>query len=144
MFKQAYYRFHDANMYKNYLGIKDLLQRKAAWDALFEGYGQRVEDCEQVRRLAYRPLGRGSVLAWEAKLSTGVMRKPVSNYLTWPWSTTPRSRRWPGWYRLRLKRAMGSTVWVHLRPLVRRVCRHRQGVRSRLTPGKRSKKGNAL
>jgi len=123
--EQAYYRFHDANMYKKFLGIKDLLQRKAAWDALFEGYGQRVKDCEQVRRLAYRRLAEGAFwLGSEAfdRCDEETCRQLLDLALEYD----PTLRRWPGWYRLRLKRAMGSTVWGHLRPLVRRVRRHRQ------------------
>lgn len=64
---QAYYRVHpDSMMRKQYnTAIVDITQRKAAFDAVFDGHGSRLPDGERLRALAHRTLAREAL--WTAR-----------------------------------------------------------------------------
>ena len=125
--EQAYYRFHKSNMYINYIGIKDLLQRKAAFDALFEAYGKRIEDGRRLRQLAGRRLAEGAFWMGSGAFDRGE-EEACRRLLDLALEIDPTLRRWPGWYRLRLKRALGPAVWGLVRPLVRQLRLHPRSV----------------
>jgi hypothetical protein len=120
---QAYKRCHDNNMQKFYSCIKDFLQRKAAFDVLFEAYSKRIEDGQRLRRLASRCLAEGAFWMGSAAFDRGE-EETCRRLLDLALEIDPTLRHWPAWYRLRLKRALGPAVWGLMRPLVRRL-RHR-------------------
>lgn len=60
--RQAYYRLHEKNMHKDYLGIKDAVHRKAALDVIFREQHHRIDNCESYQRMANRGLARSALI----------------------------------------------------------------------------------
>jgi hypothetical protein len=63
---QAYYRKHATSMQETKFGstLADLRQRRAAFDAVFDAYGAKIRDVEQLRRAAHRALTKEAL--WKA------------------------------------------------------------------------------
>jgi glycosyltransferase involved in cell wall biosynthesis len=63
---QAYYRKHVASMQATKFNstLADLIQRRAAFDAVFDAHGQKIEDMEPLRRKAHRSLAKEAL--WTA------------------------------------------------------------------------------
>jgi glycosyltransferase involved in cell wall biosynthesis len=63
---QAYYRRHDASMQSTRFNsiLVDLKQRRAAFDAVFDAYGARIRDVEELRHAAHRALAKEAL--WTA------------------------------------------------------------------------------
>lgn len=124
---QAYYRMHDTNMYKNYGQYNDVVQRKAAFDTMFEAYGHRIEGGERLQRLASRRLAEDAFWMGSHAFDRGKERD-CRRLIALALELDPSLKRWPAWHRLRLKRMMGVSMWSRLRPLARRRRRHPQPV----------------
>jgi glycosyltransferase involved in cell wall biosynthesis len=118
--EQAYYRFHHDNMFRNYIGVKDIQQRIEAWDTLFREYGDRLEQRDWLRRLSRRRTAEA--VFWQA--SDAFAQGDSANcqtLLDFALSIDPTLKDWSSWHRLRIKRALGLTVWKAVDPLVRRL-----------------------
>jgi hypothetical protein len=70
---QAYYRLHGQNMHKRRFSapLTELRQRKAAFDAVFDAFGERVPDRARLRAEANRRLAREAFGAASAALDSG-------------------------------------------------------------------------
>jgi glycosyltransferase involved in cell wall biosynthesis len=92
---QAYRRIHGNNMCNNYQDVKDLLQRKAAFDILFEFYGERIEGGRRIRRMADRKLAKGAYWLGCNAFDRGE-EDTCQRLLDLALEIDPTLRRWPG------------------------------------------------
>ncbi len=117
---QAYYRLHGRNMSEQYRGVAELLQRKAAFDALFEDEGAQLPDCERLRRLAYR--GLAEQVFWAAsRLFDEGDEAGCRRALEVALELDPGLRRSGMWRRLRCKRLIGARASALARRLLSRL-----------------------
>ncbi len=60
---QAYYRLHEQNMRKAFGALKDLTERRLAFQTVLDRYSERLPGAEQMSGLVHRALGREAVWA---------------------------------------------------------------------------------
>jgi GT2 family glycosyltransferase len=127
---QGFYRVHGQNMSTGYLGLRDIRQRKVAFDsaariALAAGMSEAPALIREVDRLlAEQAFWAGSQLFEEGDLARS------REYLDAALELCPELRRWGCWRRLRLKQLLGPGVWGAFRPLRDWVRGKRQTVQS--------------
>ena len=115
---QAYYRQHGQNMHHGYKRIRDVQQSRAALDALFSEYPERIIDRERIHQLAYGNLAQRAFWYAREAFDRGAAAE-CEELLSLARDLDPTIRRWGPWQRLRLKRLLGQRGWRVLRPLVR-------------------------
>jgi glycosyltransferase involved in cell wall biosynthesis len=120
--QQACYRLHDQNMSLYYYDhmVRDLLQRKAVFESLFQEYAHRIRRWEWFRRLADRSLAEQAF--WQANKAFD--RGELGNCeqcLDFAQKVCPSLRYWPAWWRLRLKQMIGPMALSALRLLARQL-----------------------
>jgi glycosyltransferase involved in cell wall biosynthesis len=119
---QAYYRTHGENMSVGFVGLRDLGERKAAFDSFFKEYGAELSETSQLVILAQRRLAETAF--WRA---SGAFDQRQSErcraYLSLAAELWPAIRRTSPWFRLRIKRLVGSSAWQKIRPVVQYVGR---------------------
>jgi glycosyltransferase involved in cell wall biosynthesis len=113
---QAYYRLHGQNMSVGYRDVAELLQRKAAFDVLFEDDQPRLPERERLRSLAYRALAEQAFWiasdlfdAGNQAASRGALRTSLE--------LDPGLRHSRMWQRLRCKRLIGTRASAVLQRL---------------------------
>ena len=116
---QAYYRTHGSNMTVARVAIVDLLQRKAAYDAIFESHTSRIPDEHRIRRQVSRRLAKEAL--WTA--CRAYDRRPIDtscvlDLIDFARSAYPETKRLPEYWGLRWRRRVGPQVCVPLRPFM--------------------------
>jgi glycosyltransferase involved in cell wall biosynthesis len=117
--EQAYYRIHASNMTTERVPLVDLEQRKAAYDALFDGYADRIPDAERLATRAYRKMAKEAL--WRAcrayerrKMDT----TPIADLVRFAETAYPRSGRLPEYHGLRWRRKVGPELAPYLQPIM--------------------------
>lgn len=123
---QAYYRAHESNMFRRYLGVRDLRQRKDAFDFFFTACGDLLPDCDRVRKLALQRDADTAIWRAMQALESGD-RAACRDILAFARAVYPRPRFTLLW-RLKVKQLLGPRAWSALSPLVRRLRRGRRGL----------------
>lgn len=110
---QAYYRIHNQNMHLRQFSahLVELGQRKAAYEALFTAYGQRIRAYDQLRglvrrRLARQALGAAGEIYDRGEASGGV----AADLLTFALTTDPGASRTPEYLGLQARMLLGPRV----------------------------------
>jgi GT2 family glycosyltransferase len=114
---QGFYRVHGQNMSVGFEGLRDLQQRKAAFDAAAATLGDRIPDSPRLvaraaRALAEQAFWVGSRLFEEKRLL--LSRQCLDGAL----NMCPELKDWRCWRRQQLKEFMGPGVWGVIRPLM--------------------------
>jgi glycosyltransferase involved in cell wall biosynthesis len=112
---QAYYRKHRANMHIGFRDVRGFEQRRAAFHAFFDSYGQRLDNAAELRSLSDRRLAEASV--WAA--SSAIDRSDIETcraYLRFAETIHPMITTTKPYSRLRWKLVAGSRVWSLIRP----------------------------
>jgi hypothetical protein len=118
---QAFKRDHGNNMQHQFVGLRDLEQRQAAFDVLFREFAQRIPDSARLQRLANRALAQEAF--WAASTAFEAFDQTACRtLLQFAASTDPSLPSQPQWSRLTWKRRVGPRVWEILSPLMAR-CR---------------------
>ncbi len=113
---QAYYRIHANNMSHNYFGrpLRDILQKKAAFEALFNDVGHRIPILEDLRNKAYRAISvealNWACEAFENRDLEHCRRSLELAAICWPGAVSLKSYR-----RLKIKLALGPAICNLLR-----------------------------
>jgi len=118
---QGFYRRHAANMSNGYyggLGRRDFDQTRAAFGYFFAEFGARVANRVRLEGLVHRELAiQAFYLANEAfNVRDG---KQCADLLGDAVALWPGFRLHHGWWRLQVKRTIGSRLWAYLRVLRR-------------------------
>ncbi|HEV3445098.1 MAG TPA: glycosyltransferase family 2 protein [Gemmataceae bacterium] len=114
---QAYYRIHEANMSRSFRGISDLMQVRAAFEALF---ASKALNDTKLCRLARRNLACRFFWLAHRLFDTGKTTE-CEECLRHVLETYPSLRYEPQWFRFRCKRMMGQALWSAVGPLLRHV-----------------------
>jgi hypothetical protein len=116
---QAFYRIHKTNMSVQRVPVVDLLQRKAAYDALFTAYGDKIADASVLEREAYRRLAKEAL--WRACSAYHRRRldtTPVNELVKFACSTYPQARELGEYWGLRWRQRVGPKLSSYLQPLM--------------------------
>jgi len=118
--EQAYYRIHTDNMNLRYADLKDLKQRKEAFDTLFREYGTRLAGSPSLQVLAERRLAEEALEAlWEShRLFDRGETRTSRDYLEFALSANPGLKSHFSGKTMHWKHMMGPKVWETLRPTV--------------------------
>jgi glycosyltransferase involved in cell wall biosynthesis len=116
---QAYYRIHDKQMTVERVPYVDLMQRKAAYDAVFEAHGDRVPDATRLRRRAARTMAKEAL--WRACRAYERRRMdstPTAELIEFARTTYPDLTRLPEYWGLRWRQVVGPRVAPYLQPII--------------------------
>ena len=116
---QAFYRIHATQMTQERVPLVDLRQRKAAYDALFERYGDAIPDAVQLRRRAGRAMAKEAL--WRACRAYERRRMdstPVDELYAFARETYPAFTHLPEYWGLRWREVVGPRVAPYLQPLI--------------------------
>jgi Glycosyl transferase family 2 len=118
---QGVYRRHGRNMSDGYSGdnfLRDLRQRKAAVDMMFDNDGKRMEHAEDLRRYLYEGLAKVAVTSAGTPLDQADLNR-FDEMLEFAVRIDPEIRRYFAWKWQSMKRLMGPRMWSVLRPAER-------------------------
>lgn len=110
---QGVYRRHDVNMSRNYdvnHGLPDLLQRRAALMAFFEGSHNYLAGNPDLKEFLLRDLSRVAMLRASRAFNRWQF-EGMRESLSFATETYPRIRRSLPWLKLAIKRAVGPNAW---------------------------------
>ncbi len=116
---QAFYRIHKSNMSVERVEIVDLRQRKAAYDAIFTKYAQRIPDAGALERQVNRALAKEAL--WRACGAYHGRRlaiTPVKELVDFASTTYPQFDELPEYRGLRWRQRVGPNVSSYLKPLM--------------------------
>ena len=123
---QAYVRLHNKNMSNIFYtlhtetsfltALPDLRQRKAAFDTLFQYYGNFIADRERIQHLADCALSRVAFETAYWAFEQGNL-SCCQETLDFALDINPELRNRPEYARLRWKLRVGPRVWSALRPI---------------------------
>jgi hypothetical protein len=116
---QSFYRIHGTQMTVERVPLVDLRQRKAAYDALFAEYADRIPDARRLAGLADRSMAKEAL--WRACRAYERRRMdstPVDELVEFAYSAYPKAGRLPEAWGLRWRRAVGPQLCPYLQPLM--------------------------
>src|SRR4051794_2724827 len=116
---QAYYRIHAGQMTNDRVAYLDLVQRKAAYDMLFDEYGDRIPNGSRLRRRASRKMAKEAL--WRACRAFERRRMdvtPIPELVGFARSAYPQTARLPEYWGLRWRQKLGPQVCPYLQPLI--------------------------
>jgi glycosyltransferase involved in cell wall biosynthesis len=116
---QAYYRIHGTNMTTQRVPLVDLRQRKAAYDALFDAYSDRIPDARRFALRAQRKMAKEAL--WRACRAYERRRMdstPIAELVEFARETYPHADRTPEYFGLRWRQMVGPSVCPYLQPLM--------------------------
>ena len=105
---QAYYRIHGAQMTVERVPLVDLRQRRAAYDALFDVYADRIPDAPRLAARANRKMAKEAM--WRACRAYERRRMdstPIDELVEFARSTYPTADRLPEAWGLRWRERVG-------------------------------------
>ena len=116
---QAFYRIHAAQMSTSRVPYVDLVHRKAAYDAVFDVYANRIPDAGRLSRHANRKMAREAL--WRACRAYERRRMdstPIAELVAFAESAYPDTSRLPESWGLRWRAAVGPQACPYLQPLI--------------------------
>jgi hypothetical protein len=114
---QGFYRTHGQNMSGGYAGLGDLQQKKAAFAAAAERFGDRLGDIACILAHVDRVLAQEVFWVASKRFDAGDI-ETTRRCLDYALELNPELPNWGPWRRFRLKRLVGPAVWGAVRPLV--------------------------
>jgi hypothetical protein len=103
-----------------YAGLTGLLQQKSAFDHHFAQYASDIADLEIKRRTLCRRIANQIVYQANDAFDLG-KKSEAYEYLQIALQVCPELSRWRASCRIRLKRALGPTLWLTARWLAHRM-----------------------
>jgi glycosyltransferase involved in cell wall biosynthesis len=123
---QAYHRVHGKNMMTSYSALRDLQQRRLAYETVRDGYGGRLTDATAVSNVTYRKLSREALWAASRAYDLGDARQnQVDDLVAFAFDCWPDAGRLPAYQTLRLRQRIGPRVMPYLQPLVLSAAVHK-------------------
>jgi hypothetical protein len=116
---QAYYRIHDSQMTVDRVPLVDLIQRRAAYDALFEEFSDRIPGGARLTARTHRRLAKEALwLACRAYERRRMETTPIDELVDFATSTYPHAQRLPEYWGLRWRQKVGPEVCPYLQPIM--------------------------
>jgi glycosyltransferase involved in cell wall biosynthesis len=116
---QAYHRTHQKNMMTSYNALKDLQQRRLAYETVLDRYRATLADVPSLAEVMHRKLGREALWAAAREYDRGGARQaPVDDLVSFAFDCRPKARRLPRYWTLQLRKRIGPDIMPHLRPLI--------------------------
>lgn len=115
---QGVYRRHTENMSGAYYGdhmLRNMRQRKAAIDMMFDHHGKRMDHAEELRRYLYEGLAEDTVKCAGQLFSRGHLER-FDEMLEFATRIDPAIRRGSAWRRQLIKRMIGPRLWSVIGP----------------------------
>jgi glycosyltransferase involved in cell wall biosynthesis len=116
---QAFYRIHAKQMTTERVPYVDLVQRKAAYDALFDAYSHQIPHADRLRRRAGRTMAKEAL--WRACRAYERRRMdstPIDELVEFARSAYPHPERLPEYWGLRWRERVGPELCPYLQPLI--------------------------
>jgi hypothetical protein len=116
---QAFYRIHGSQMTNDRVPYVDLVQRKAAYDALFAAHGDRIPNAERLRQSAGRTMAKEAL--WRACRAYERRRMdvtPINELVRFAATAYSRPARLPEYWGLRWREKVGPQVCPYLQPFI--------------------------
>jgi len=116
---QAYYRIHATQMTNDRVPYVDLVQRKAAYDALFAEYGDRIPTAARLRRRAGRTMAKEAL--WRACRAYERRRTdttPIAELVEFAEAAYPHPARLPEYWGLRWRQKVGPALCPYFQPVM--------------------------
>ena len=108
---QAYYRAHGQNMTTSFSPLRDLRQRRLAYEAVLDRYSERLPDATHLSDLVHRKLGWEALLAAARAYDRGrTLQTPVDELVAFAFDCWPEARRLPIYRTLQLRMWIGPRV----------------------------------
>jgi glycosyltransferase involved in cell wall biosynthesis len=116
---QAYHRTHQKNMMTSYNALKDLQQRRLAYQTVLDRYRDTLPDVPGLADSMRRKLGREALWAAAREYDRGGARQaPVGDLVTFAFDCRPDAKRLPVYWTLQLRKRIGPDVMPRLRPVI--------------------------
>lgn len=128
---QALYRIHATQMTNDRVPYVDLVQRKAAYDALFDRYGDAIMGAERLSQRAGRAVAKEAL--WRACRAYERRRMditPITELVAFAEAAYPHTARLPEFWGLRWREQVGPHAAPYLQPLILSAVHRR--IRSKL------------
>src|SRR4051794_2418253 len=116
---QAYYRIHSGQMTNDRVAYLDLVQRKAAYDMLFDAYGEQIPNAARLRRRAGRQMAKEAL--WRGCRAYERRRMeitPIPELVEFAKTAYPHPGRLPEYWGLRWREKVGPKVAPYPQPLM--------------------------
>lgn len=113
---QAYYRLHEQNMRRSYDALMDLRQRRLAFQAVLDRYGETMPDAPRLSAIVHRKLGREALWAGARAYRQGHGQDHVDEIVAFA------ADCWPGVSDLPLCRALRSGTYIGPRGMGYMLC----------------------
>jgi hypothetical protein len=124
---QAYQRFHPTNMSVDYRGLRDLRERKAAFDSVFEACAAQLSDPAALRATAYRKLACQACRGASGAFKAGCTPAEATDYLRLATELWPGVTRHPRYMKVRAEMLAGAGVSRLMTSALNRLRRTRAG-----------------
>lgn len=116
---QAFYRIHGRQMTQDRVLLVDLMQRKAAYDALFDEHGHRIPNADGLRRSASRVMAKEALWrACRAYERRRMATTPIGDLVDFACTAYPETSRLPEYWGLRWRRRVGPQICPYLQPIM--------------------------
>jgi Glycosyl transferase family 2 len=116
---QAFYRIHGTQMTNDRVTHVDLVQRKAAYDMVFDEYGDQIPRAGRLARRAGRTMAKEAL--WRACRAYERRRMdttPITELVEFAETAYPHPARLSEYWGLRWRRLVGPQVCPYLQPLM--------------------------
>jgi glycosyltransferase involved in cell wall biosynthesis len=116
---QAYHRTHRKNMMSSYTALMDLRQRRLAYEAVLDRYGERLADPARLSEVMRRKLGREALWAAAREYDRGGARQaPVDDLVAFAFDCWAEVSNLPVYRTLQLRKFIGPNVMPYLQPFI--------------------------
>jgi glycosyltransferase involved in cell wall biosynthesis len=116
---QAFYRIHGTQMTNDRVPYVDLIQRKAAYDALFAAYEPQIPDAARLRRRAGRTMAKEALWrACRAYERRRMHNTPIAELVEFARAAYPHTARLPEYWGLRWRERVGPQMCPYLQPFM--------------------------
>ena len=123
---QAYYRIHERNMTTLFDALKDVRQRRLAFEAVLQRYGGQLPDAGRWAGLVHRKLAQEALWTAARAYEQGrASQTPVDGLVAFAFDCWPEANRLPVYQTLRLRQRIGPDVLPHLRPFIQSELRYK-------------------
>jgi len=115
---QAFYRVHDANMRRSFDAVRDLRQKRAAFETTLDRYGTTLSDPRRLSECVHRKLSRQALRVLLDGWDRGQLDEhAVEDLLDFAVDCWPRAESLAAYRTFRLRRRLGPRATAAVQPI---------------------------